>query len=112
MIDNLKGAELLAQVLWEASDVLSRRQQLRPQSGRQQQPATAGDASSRVAQALTEQRRRVAALWDETEAELTRIRDALELAAVAAENVAHDSGAGEAVREAYRELADLYGERY
>ena len=112
VVDSTEGAELLAQVLWEASDVLSRRQQLRTQLRRQQQSATTGDASSRVSQALTEQRRRVSGLWAETEAELTRIRDALELAAVAAENAAHDPSAGEAVREAYRELADVYGERY
>ncbi|WBB76622.1 hypothetical protein O7602_14275 [Micromonospora sp. WMMD1128] len=112
VIDNVEGAELLAQVLWAASDVLSRRQQLRGQVRRQQQAATAGDAGSRVSQALTEQRRRASSLWDETEAELTRIRDALELAAVAAENAAHEPSVGEAVREAYREQADVYGERY
>ncbi|MCW3817866.1 hypothetical protein ONA91_25790 [Micromonospora sp. DR5-3] len=112
VIDPAEGGQLLAQVLWEAADVLSRRQQLRPQVVRQQQRTPTASPSSHAAQALAEQREKVTALWDQTEAELARIRTALELAAVAAENAAHDPDAIDAVREAYRELADVYGERF
>ncbi|MEU8092145.1 hypothetical protein [Micromonospora chalcea] len=111
VMDAAEGGQILAQALWEASDVLSRRQQLRTQIGRRQ-PGPAGDSTSSVGKALTEQRQRLTTLWDETEAELTRMRNALELAAVAAENAAHDPGADDAVREAYQELLDIYGERY
>ncbi|WP_157744517.1 hypothetical protein [Micromonospora viridifaciens] len=111
-IDPVEGGELLAQALWEAADVLSRRQQLRPQVVRQQQPTPTVSPSSPAAQALAEQREKAGALWEETEAELARIRTALELAGVAAENAAHDPSALDAVHEAYRELADVYGERF
>ncbi|RLP89290.1 hypothetical protein EAD89_15165 [Micromonospora sp. BL4] len=112
-IDPAEGGELLAQVLWEAADVLSRRQQLRPQVGRQQNhPARAGSPNSTASRSLAEQRERTRALWEQTEAELARIQTALELAAVSAHNAAHDPNAVEAVREAYNELADIYGERY
>ncbi|MFI6231539.1 hypothetical protein ACIBCR_30010 [Micromonospora echinospora] len=109
-VDPAEGGELLAQVLWEAADVLSRRQQLRPQVSKTQS-ASAGPAASRAAQALEEQRGAAQALWMQTEAELERIQTALELAAVAAENVVHDSGALKAVREAYEELVAVYGNR-
>ncbi|MFE9203409.1 hypothetical protein [Micromonospora sp. NPDC007230] len=112
VIDPAEGGQLLAQVLWEGADVLSRRQQLRPQLVRQQQWTPTASPSSHAAQALAEQREKVTAQWDQTEAELARIRTALELAAVAAENAAHDPDAIVAVREAYRELADVYGERF
>ncbi|SBT44548.1 hypothetical protein [Micromonospora narathiwatensis] len=112
VLDPAEGGELLAQVLWEAADVLSRRQQLRPQVVRQQQPTPTASPTSPAAQALAEQREKARALWEETEVELSRIRTAIELAAVAAENAAHDPSAHDAVREAYRELADVYGERF
>lgn len=111
VIDPGEGGELLAQVLWESAVVLDRRQQLRPQvlHRSSDRTAAADSSASRVAQSLIEQRERIKASWDKIEAELSRIRTALELAAVAAENAAHDPGASGAVREAYRELADVYG---
>ncbi|MEU8313747.1 hypothetical protein [Micromonospora sp. NPDC048169] len=112
VMDAAEGGQILAQALWEASDVLSRRQQLRTQMGRRQPGPAAEDSTSSVGKALAEQRQRVTTLWDETESELTRVRNALELAAVAAENAAHDPGADDAVREAYQELLNIYGERY
>ncbi|MCW3843709.1 hypothetical protein ONA70_26760 [Micromonospora yasonensis] len=110
--DPVEGGRLLAQVLWEATDVLSRRQQLRPQVVCQQRPASDALPNSPAAQALAEQREKARALWKETEDELSRIQTALELAVIAAENATHDPAALEVVREAYRELADVYGERF
>ncbi|MEU3454702.1 hypothetical protein ABZ671_14015 [Micromonospora sp. NPDC006766] len=111
VIEPAEGGRLIAQALWEAANVLSRRQQLRPRVVRQQQLAPNAPPSSPAAQALAEQRNKAWALWEETEAELARIQTALELAAIAAENVADDPSALITVRETYRELAELYGER-
>lgn len=66
-------------------------------------------STSRAGQSLIEQRERLKASWNQIEAEALRIRTALELAAVAAENAAHDPGVSGAVREAHQELADVYG---
>ncbi|MFC8616585.1 hypothetical protein ACFT9M_09235 [Micromonospora purpureochromogenes] len=113
VIDPAEGGQLLAQVLWEAADVLGRRQQLRPQVVRQQhQPTRIASPNSHAANLLAEQREKVGALWDQIDAELSRIQTALELAALAAENAAHHPAALDAVREAYRELAEVYGERF
>ncbi len=111
VIDPVEGGQLLAQTLWEAADVLSRRRPLRPQVRRQELPALAAVPSSHAASMLAEQREKVRTLWEENEAELARIQVALELAAVAAENAAHDLDAQHAVREAYRELAGISGAR-
>ncbi|MFG1765750.1 hypothetical protein ACGFIH_20610 [Micromonospora parva] len=112
-IDPVEGGELLAQVLWEAADVLGRRQQLRPQVTRQRKhPARAASPSSTASRSLAEQRERTRTLWEQSEVELARIQTSLELAAVAAHNAADDPNAIEAVREAYNELSDIYGERY
>lgn len=113
VIDPVEGGQLLAQAVWEAADVLSRRQQLRPQVVRQQhQQVPTASTNSPAANSLAEQREKARALWDQTQAEFSRIQTALELAAVASENAVHDPDALEAVLEAYRELADVYGERF
>ncbi|MER5336782.1 hypothetical protein [Micromonospora sp. NPDC002717] len=112
-IDPAEGGELLAQVLWEAADVLSRRQRLRHQvAGQRHQPAPTAAPGSHAARSLEEQRAKVRSLSEQNKAELARIQTAVELAAVAAENAAHDPDAVGAVREAYNELAAVYGERY
>ncbi|MEU8261577.1 hypothetical protein AB0C02_13275 [Micromonospora sp. NPDC048999] len=112
VIEPAEGGRLIAQVLWEAADVLSRRQQVRPRVVRQQQPGPNAVPNSPAAQALAEQRGKASALWEETEAELSRIQTALELSAIAAENAADDPSALITVREAYLELTDVYGERF
>ncbi|GAB3328576.1 hypothetical protein GCM10027452_00580 [Micromonospora halotolerans] len=112
-IEPAQGGRLLAQMLWEAAEILSRRQQLRPRVVRRHhQPLPIRTPNNHAFQALVKQREKATTLWEQTEAELARIQTALELAALAGENAAHDPDALEAVREAYRELADLYGERF
>jgi hypothetical protein len=112
-VDPSEGGQSLAEALWEGADILSRRQQLRPQMqtpGAQSVPQ--GHVASRVAEALAEQKARSQRLWDETNEAFSRLRTALELAAVAGENAAHDPQAIEAAREAYQELDDLYGGKF
>ncbi|MFC0003517.1 hypothetical protein [Micromonospora siamensis] len=111
IIDPAEGGRLLAQALWEAAEVLSHRQQLRPGIAGWQDRPGARPPDTHVARILAEQRESASKLWHQTEAELQRLRIALELAAIATENAAQEADASEAVRAAYRELAELAGER-
>ncbi|MEV0154247.1 hypothetical protein AB0H57_10970 [Micromonospora sp. NPDC050686] len=108
--DLVQAGQSLAEALWEAADVLSRRAQLRPHMDRQlRHPESAANITRSSGYYLAGQREKHRDMWEQVDNELVRVRTALEVAAVAGENAADDRDAMAAAREAYRDLAALYG---